>query len=127
MKTKLCGLALMLAGLGLLRGATAEEALDFVLRVEAEGAELAVQVNRAQWINATYITEDTDALAAEFGTRSTELGVRWAKEAARFDGVEGISFEVRRKLDFLKQGLVLPAPEREGAAEELNVIATRLQ
>ncbi len=127
MKTKLCGLALMLAGVGLLRGATAEEALDFVLRVEAEGAELAVQVNRAQWINATYITEDTDALAAEFGTRSTELGVRWAKEAARFDGVEGISFEVRRKLDFLKQGLVLPAPEREGAAEELNVIATRLQ
>lgn len=127
MKMKLGGLVVLLAGAGLVWGGTAEEAARFVARVELEGAELAVQVNRAQWINATYITEDTDALAAEYGTRSTELGVRWAKEAARFDGVEGIAFEVRRKLDFLKQGLVLPAPEREGAAEELNVIATRLQ
>ncbi|MEY2884055.1 MAG: hypothetical protein RL490_1779, partial [Pseudomonadota bacterium] len=31
------------------------------------------------------------------------------------------------KLDFLKQGIVLPAPSTPGAAEELNTIATRLQ
>jgi peptidyl-dipeptidase A len=59
--------------------------------------------------------------------RGTEMGVRLAKGAARFDGVSGLSFDTRRKLDFLKQGLVLPAPDTPGAADELNTIATRLQ
>ena len=44
---------------------------------------------RAQWVNATYITQDTDALAAHFGTIGTEMGVRFANEAARFQNVAG--------------------------------------
>lgn len=104
-----------------------ERAEAFVERAEKELAAHSVLASRANWINSTYITEDTDALAAEFGARGTELRVRFAKEAAKFDGVEGLSYDVRRKLDFLKQGMVLPAPDQPGAAEELNVIATRLQ
>src|SRR6185436_10283252 len=50
-----------------------------------------------------------------------------AKGAAKFDKAKGVSFDIRRKLDLLKKGIVLPAPEKPGAAEELNVIATRLQ
>ena len=99
----------------------------FVAQAEKELAAHAVLASRAEWINRTYITEDTDALAAEFGARGTEMSVRLAKGAAKFDSVKGLSFDVRRKLDFLKQGIVLPAPEKPGAAEELNVIATRLQ
>ena len=103
------------------------EADAFLIQAEKELAELSVLTNRAQWINTTYINDDTDALAAEFGARNTELSVRLAKGAARFDHVQGLSFDARRKLDFLKQGIVLPAPDRPGAAAELNVIATRLQ
>jgi peptidyl-dipeptidase A len=99
----------------------------FLAQAEKELAELSLLTNRAQWINATYINDDTDALAAEFGARSTELSVRLAKGAARFDRAAGLSFDARRKLDILKQGIVLPAPDRPGAASELNVIATRLQ
>jgi peptidyl-dipeptidase A len=99
----------------------------FVTQAEKELAALSILSGRANWINSTYITDDTDALAAEFGARSTELSVRLAKGAAKFDGVKGLPFDVRRKLDFLKQGIILPAPEKPGAAEELNVIATRLQ
>ena len=99
----------------------------FITQAEKELAELSILTNRAQWINSTYITDDTDALAAEFGARNTELSVRLAKGAARFDRVPGLSFDTRRKLDFLKQGIVLPAPSRPGAATELNIIATRLQ
>jgi len=106
---------------------TAARADAFIAQAEKELAAHSVLSSRAQWINSTYITDDTDALAAEFGARGTEMSVRLAKGAAKFDGVKGLSFDVRRKLDFLKQGIVLPAPEKPGAAEELNVIATRLQ
>jgi peptidyl-dipeptidase A len=106
---------------------TAAEADAFVAAAEKELGAFSVLNARAQWVNVTYITDDTDALAAEFGARGTEMGVRLAKGAARFDGVSGLSFDTRRKLDFLKQGLVLPAPDTPGAADELNTIATRLQ
>src|SRR6266540_6363503 len=99
----------------------------FIVEAEKELAAHSVLASRAEWINVTYLTEDTDALAAEFGARGTELSVRFAKGAAKFDGVKGLSFDIRRKLDFLKLGIVLPAPEKPGAANELNVIATRLQ
>src|SRR5213594_21263 len=99
----------------------------FIAQAEKELAAHSLLSSRAGWINSTYLTDDTDALAAEFGARGTELSVRHAKGAAKFDGVKGLSFDIRRKLDFLKQGLVLPAPDKPGAAHELNVIATRLQ
>jgi peptidyl-dipeptidase A len=105
----------------------AARAEAFVAQAEKELAALSVQANRAWWINESYITEDTDALAAEFGARRTELSVRFAKGAAQFDGAAGLSFDVRRKLNFLKQGIVLPAPETPGAANELSTIATKLQ
>lgn len=103
------------------------EAETFITQAEKELAAHSVLASRADWINRTYITDDTDALAAEFGARGTEMSVRFAKGAAKFDGAKGLSFDVRRKLDFLKQGIVLPAPEKPGAADELNVIATRLE
>jgi peptidyl-dipeptidase A len=105
----------------------AGKAEAFIAQAEKELAAHSILANRAEWINRTYITEDTDAIAAEFGARGTELSVRLAKGAAKFDGVKGLSFDTRRKLDFLKQGIVLPAPDKPGAADELNVIATRLQ
>jgi len=123
------GFATILSGLtsACATAAGAAEADALVAQAEKTLAEFSVLASRAQWVNSTYITEDTDAIAADFGTRGTEMGVRFAKAAAKFDGVKGLSFDTQRKLRFLKQGLVLPAPEVPGAADELNVIATRLQ
>ena len=106
---------------------TAAEAQAFVERAERELAEFAILNARAQWINSTYITQDTDALAAHFGTIGTEMGVRLATQAARFQNVAGLSADTRRKLNILRSGLVLPAPTTEGAAAELNRISTDLQ
>ncbi len=53
------------------------------------------------------------------------MSVAFANEAAKFDGAD-LSPELRRKLDFMKLGIVLPAPSREGAAAELAEITTRL-
>jgi peptidyl-dipeptidase A len=103
-----------------------EAARAFVARAEKELAELSVIGQRAAWVNATYITDDTDALAAHFGTLDTELRVRLANEAAQYANVAGLDFDTKRKLDILRSALTLPAPTTEGAAAELNTIATRL-
>jgi peptidyl-dipeptidase A len=106
---------------------TAAEADAFVARAERELAEFSVLSSRAQWVNATYITEDTDALAAHFGTVGTQMQVRLANEAARFADVEGLSYDTRRKLDILRSSITLPAPSSGDQAAELNQISTRLQ
>ncbi|HEY5720874.1 MAG TPA: M2 family metallopeptidase [Allosphingosinicella sp.] len=106
---------------------TVEDARAFVAAAEKDLSEFAVINSRAQWVNSTYITDDTDALAAYFGTIGTEKSVKYANEAARFAEVQGLDYDTRRKLDILRGALVLPAPTTEGAAAELNTIATRLQ
>src|SRR5687767_1108696 len=106
---------------------TVEDARAFVAKAEKDLAEFAVINSRAQWVNATYITEDTDALAAYFGTIGTEKQVQYANDAARYAEVDGLDYDTKRKLDILRSALVLPAPTTPGAAAELNTIATRLQ
>jgi peptidyl-dipeptidase A len=99
----------------------------FVAQAEKELADLSIYVNRASWVNATYITEDTDALAAQAGAEYTEAQVRLASQAAQFDKVPGLSFDTRRKLDILKQSIVAPAANVPGAADELSTLLTGLQ
>ncbi|HEX9945965.1 MAG TPA: M2 family metallopeptidase, partial [Allosphingosinicella sp.] len=105
---------------------TLEQARAFVARAEKELSEFAVLNSRAQWVNSTYITDDTDALAAHFGTIGTEMSVRFANEAAKYANVQGLDYDTKRKLDILRSALVLPAPTTPGAAAELNTISTRL-
>jgi peptidyl-dipeptidase A len=107
--------------------ATPATADAFIAAAEKELFDYSLFAQQIAWVNATYITDDTDALSARVGAQGTEMGVRLAKGAAKFDGVQGLAYDTRRKLDILKQGLVLPAPDKPGAADELNAIATRLQ
>src|SRR5688500_11519243 len=106
---------------------TPQGAADFVAAVEMDLFDFSVEANRVGWINATYITDDTDALAARYGTIGTEKQVRYALDAAKYAQVEGLDPVVRRKLDILRNGIVLPAPTAPGAAEELSNISTELR
>jgi len=125
MKTMISGIAMAVA-LGLSMPAQAAkprpkadpvaEADAFVAQADKELGDYSVLNARASWINANFITDDTDAIAAEFGARGTELGVKYAKGAAKFDGVKGLSFDTRRKLELLRLALVLPAPSTAGAS-----------
>lgn len=106
---------------------TIEDTEKFLREAEVALSADSVRVNRIDWVNSTFLTEDTDALAAEAGARQTELSVRLALEASKFDKVEGLSDEVKRKLNLLKGFIVLPAPTTAGAADQLNNISTKLQ
>ncbi len=105
---------------------TAADADAFVAAAEKELFDYSVQDSHVQWVNNTYITEDTDAIAAVSGAIGTEMKVRLANEAARFQNVAGLSADTKRKLDMLRGSIVLPAPSKPGAAGELNEISTRL-
>ncbi|MES2444658.1 MAG: M2 family metallopeptidase [Pseudomonadota bacterium] len=105
---------------------TAADADAFVDRVEKEFYAFNLIANRVAWINATYINDDSDALAAEYGARGTEMAVRYALEAARYANVKGLSPDTRRKLDILRTAITLPAPTRDGAATALADLATRI-
>jgi peptidyl-dipeptidase A len=105
---------------------TAAEADAFVDQAEQQLYEPFVRNNRASWIADTYITTDTEAIAAEIDAAYNELAVRLALDAARFAVVPGLSDVTARKLDFLRQAATLPAPTRPGAAKELSEISARL-
>ena len=105
---------------------TPEGAAGWVAMVERDLFDFNVERAHVEWINNTYINHDTDTLAAKYGAMSTEKSVAYANEAARYARVAGLDPVVARKLDILRNGIVMPAPARDGAATELNEIATRL-
>ncbi len=129
MKTSLIALALSLGLATPVLAQTAPTVADadaFVAKAEQEGFDFSVYNGQVQWINNTYITDDTDAVAARVGAIGTELGVKYATESAKYAKIPNLSYDTKRKLDILRGGLTLPAPTTAGAAKELNDIATRL-
>ena len=105
---------------------TAAEADAFVAKAEKELADLSEFTSHTDWVRSTYIMYDTNWLSAKANEQYTLRSVALAKEAARFNGVKGLSPDTARKLLFLKLALTLPAPDREGAAAELAKISTDL-
>ena len=105
---------------------TPQGAADWVAMVEQDMFDFSVEYGRVLWLNSTYIVHDSNQLAAKYGAQATEKSVRYANEAARYAQVAGLDPEVARKLDILRNGIVMPAPVRDGAATELNEIATKL-
>ena len=104
---------------------TAADAQAFVARAEADLDRSSVFNAHADWVQKTYINEDTNVLRTRIGAEDTDLQVRYAKEAQAFDHVQ-VDPVTRRKLELMKQTLVLPAPHAPGAGEELADIESKL-
>src|SRR5688500_4638359 len=109
------------------RALTPADADAFIAAVEKDLFAYSVEASQVNWVNSTYITEDTDALAAKINAVGTEKSVKYALEAAKFAQVPGLSYDTKRKLDILRNGIVLPAPTTPGAAARANDIQTKLQ
>jgi peptidyl-dipeptidase A len=105
---------------------TAQGAAQFVAAAEKDLFDFSVDNARINWVNYTYLTDDTDALAAQSNGLLTEKQVDYAVEAAKFAKLPGLDPDVSRKLGILRQSIVLPAPTTPGAAAQLSEISTRL-
>jgi len=128
MKLKLmaaCALAVLACAAPAAAQSSAADAKAFVESAEAQLDKASAFANRAQWVRANFITEDTQWLEAKANAEQSALVTRLATEAAKFNGVQTDAVTAR-KLKLLKLYLVSPAPNRPGAAEELAGLVTKL-
>jgi len=107
-------------------GPTLEEAEVFMTDAEESLLRVWVDAERAAWVQATYITDDTEIIAAQAQERAILLAVRLAKEATRFDGVE-MPAELARKFEKLQLALTLPAPSDPDETAELTRLTTSME
>jgi peptidyl-dipeptidase A len=105
---------------------SAEDARKFIESAEADLLKLANEASQAQWVQSNFITTDTEAIAARANERFIQAGVKYAKEAARFDGVNAPE-DVLRKLKLLKVALTLPAPSDPKKSAEAARLAASLE
>ncbi len=105
---------------------TAAEAEQFL--AEAERTVLARSNDEARhgWVQATFITEDTDLLYAEANERYIAAVVDLAKRATRYADLD-LPEDQRRQLDLLRLALSLPAPEEPALRGELTRIAAGME
>jgi peptidyl-dipeptidase A len=108
------------------RQPTLEEATQFVTDAEARLAAINLDANRASWVQSTYITYDTQIMAAKENEKLINAGVELAKQAARFDKLE-LPYDVRRKLDLIKLSLTSPGPADPALTAEMARIASELE
>jgi peptidyl-dipeptidase A len=105
---------------------TAAEARAFIEAAETRLLELGNRQQQATWVQATYITQDTEKIAAQANKDLIAATVEYAVEATRFDGV-ALPEEVARKLKLLKLSLSLPAPRDGKLQTELTELVASLE
>ena len=102
------------------------DARTFADDTEQRLLKLWIDQSRADWVKSTFITDDTEILAAEAADRTISATVKSAKEAARFDGVKADE-ATARKLKLLKLSLTLAAPADPAESAEVTRIATAME
>ncbi|HSB27473.1 MAG TPA: M2 family metallopeptidase [Pyrinomonadaceae bacterium] len=106
--------------------ANADEATKFMTDVEKRLMDLSIKSGRADWVKSTYITDDTEKLAADANTDLIAATTEFAEQSKRFDGVD-LPADLQRKMKLLKLSLTLPAPKNEAERKELTEIAARME
>ncbi|MCH8323157.1 MAG: M2 family metallopeptidase [Proteobacteria bacterium] len=105
---------------------TAETAVAFIAETENTFQELGEYAGHVFWIQANFFTHDSNWLVTKVSEEFTSLGVKLSKEASRYNDVE-LDFDTRRKMDSLRRGLTLPAPDDPEKMAELAEITTGLE
>jgi peptidyl-dipeptidase A len=114
----------MLAACG--AGEPPESAEDFAARVHVELQKSGRENAAAAWVQQTYITPDTEALAARAAEREQAEYARLIAESAAYEGRD-IPADAARTIRLLKFGLAAPAPADAAKRAELSEIGARME
>src|SRR5206468_11436473 len=98
----------------------------FVGRVNDELRGLQVRASTADWIKNTYITDDTERMAADANEGLLGAIARDVKEAARFRDVPADA-DTKRMLLLLRVGSPVAAPIDPKLRLELTTLAAKLE
>jgi peptidyl-dipeptidase A len=102
------------------------DADKFLADAEKRLMDLSIKAGRADWVKSTFVTDDTETLAAEANENLIAATTELAEQARRFDNVD-LSPESKRKLKLLKLSLTLPAPKDPALRSELTKIAAGME
>ena len=106
--------------------ATPDAARAFLAKVNSDLLRLSESGNRAGWIQSTYITTDTEAMAAQAYEALLTAATQFAKDATRFQKTQVPAAE-RRQLELLRTSLTMAAPPDPKEAEELTRLAASME
>lgn len=104
---------------------TLAEAEEFMKNAEARLADLSVKGNQAQWVQENFITDDTEALAADANDEISAATTDLVEKAKRFDGLS-MPPELARKFMLLRLSLTAPTPKDPALRKEMTQIAASL-
>jgi peptidyl-dipeptidase A len=105
---------------------TPDEAKKFIEHAEQDLFDLQVKAARADWVQKNFITDDTEAIAADADEIVNTAATKYAKEAHRFDQLS-LPSELARKRRLLELAAGFPAPDDPKAQKELAQILTSLE
>ena len=105
---------------------TADAARAFLADANSTMLRLSNEASEAGWVQNTYITPDTEAMAARANAAYMTAVTRFAKEAVRFDQVE-LPANERRQLTLLKNALTMAAPADAKEAGELAQLVASME
>ena len=104
---------------------TVAEAQEFMNKAEAQLFDLALKAQRAGWVQENFITDDTEAIAADAIDEITAVTTDLVSQSQRFDGLQ-MPPDLARKFLLLKLSLVAPAPKDPAARKEMTTIGVAL-
>jgi peptidyl-dipeptidase A len=106
--------------------ATADEAREFVARVDADLRRLYVAQSQAEWAKQTNITPEHEAAAAKAGAELMTYVTSAIRESRRYDSIrDQLDADTRRLIHLLRIS-GQPAPDDPAQARELASLVTRM-
>jgi len=105
---------------------SADEAQQFLQKAEQRLLKLWINADRASWVQSNFITEDTEAIAAQAQEQLIAATTELAKEAAKFNRTE-LPPDLRRKMTLLITSLSVAAPSDPAKQEELSRLMTSME
>ena len=106
--------------------ATKEEAEKFMADAEKRLLDLNIKSSRADWVKSTYVTDDTESIAAQANENLIAATTELAEQARRYEALD-LPADTKRKLKLLKLSLTLPAPKDPAERAELTKIAASME
>src|SRR5438067_1380016 len=85
---------------------TVADARDFLYTAESKLLALSVDSGRADWVKNTYITDDTEILAAKANEKLIATTVDLVKQSKQFDGLK-LPDDLARKMKLLRLSLTV--------------------
>ena len=105
---------------------TVGDAQKFIEDAESRLLKLNIDDQRADWVKSTFITDDTETIAAQADERAIAAQVELVKQAKRFAGLQ-LPPELARKFQLLRTSLTLATPADPALGAEVTRIGASME